>query len=69
MANIGYSQVRAGKHVENGLITPTFKLKRTALRNHYAERIEQIYQVLKTHPPAHQAGSDDAPKSTLCTVQ
>ncbi|KAK9790769.1 hypothetical protein WJX73_002491 [Symbiochloris irregularis] len=55
--------------VENGLITPTFKLKRTALRNHYAERIEQIYQVLKTHPPAHQAGSDDAPKSTLCTVQ
>ena len=29
--------------VENGLLTPTFKVKREQMREHYQKRIEELY--------------------------
>jgi long-chain acyl-CoA synthetase len=39
--------------LENGLMTPTFKLKRAQLAQHFEKQIDDMYGIDRAHPPAY----------------
>lgn len=43
----GLNELSQGFHVENDLMTPTFKLKRPQLKNKYKDRLEELYAAMK----------------------
>ena len=55
--------------VENGLITPTFKLKRSALQKQFAEDVDLLYDELAYREKQVEIAQGLEPKSSLCSLQ